>query len=60
MKIKRSEYERLKAAEDTCWSLMLAITIGVLEAVPVSERPLIGDSLDKWAKLAAEQGLMHE
>lgn len=55
------EYERLKVAEETCWSLFLAIGLGEMEEVPVSVRQwIVEGGMDRWSRLCAEQGLMSE
>jgi hypothetical protein len=50
------EMERLRAAEEVCWHIILGMHLG-LEADPI----LRGcDELQTWANLATRDGILHE
>lgn len=56
--VATAELERLQAAEDACWSMMLAIDFGGMNRVPMGWRQVVvGGGLQRWTDLAAEQGL---
>lgn len=50
--------KRRKAAEDVCWTLMLMMALGGLDDVPMEWRPLLADSLQSWADIAVDTGVM--
>lgn len=51
--------ERLAAAEEVCWALMVMIGLGEgLEEMPLEWRPWLGEPLQKWAHLAVETGIL--
>lgn len=43
--------QRRDAAEEVCWSILLAIELGGLEGVEPAWRKFIGEELQKWAEL---------
>lgn len=52
-------YDRLKAAEDVCWALLLLMHIGEMK-IPQSDREFLGDPMQKWADLAASTGVLKD
>jgi hypothetical protein len=56
--VTTAELERLYAAEETCWSLLLAITFAGMNRVPMGWRNnIVNGGFQRWADLSAEQGL---
>lgn len=49
--------ERLAAAEEVCWTLMLQIDAGGLK-IPAEWRAFLGEPLRTWADLAVRDGIM--
>jgi hypothetical protein len=48
---KTRNAQRRDAAEDVCWSLLIAIELGGLNEVEDGWRKMIGTELGKWAEL---------
>lgn len=57
--IDDAELERLRAAEEVCWMLILMMGTGLLPMEDRPSRDILGEPMLKWANIAAEQGLMH-
>lgn len=58
---EEQELARLRAAEETCFSLLLAVGLGMMEEVPMKTREFIASGgFDEWARLAEEQGLLRK
>lgn len=57
--VDEAELERLRVAEEVCWTLMLQMGLGLLTVEEQTERDFLAEPLLKWANIAAEQGLMH-
>lgn len=56
--VTTAELERLYAAEETCWSLLIAITFSGMNRVPMGWRNnIVAGGFQKWADLGAAQGL---
>lgn len=55
---RTKEAQRRAAAEEVCWSLMLMMELGGLEGIDMGWRRMLGDPLEKWAKLCEETGQM--
>lgn len=54
-KVKKAELERLQAAEDVCYTLILMMHIGLLEGGPFEHldvRTMLGEPMEKWSNLA--------
>ena len=49
--------QRRLAAEEVCWALMLMMQLGLLE-IPVGDRKILAEPMEKWAKLCVETGEM--
>lgn len=52
--ITKKEYERLVAAEEVCYGLMILISIGLLNGVEEGTRTIIYKDLEKWLDLEPE------
>jgi hypothetical protein len=60
--IEDAELERLRAAEEVCWTLMLVFGLDLLPPKDVNEetRKFIAEPMMEWSRLCVEQGLMQE
>lgn len=55
-----SEIERLHAAEDVCWTLMVMMDLGMLPIQDEPTRDFLAKPMLKWAEIAVAHGLMGE
>lgn len=59
--VSEAELERLRMAEEVCWSLLIWIALDKLNRIPLGVRKDIAEnSLGRWAELCAQQGLMRQ
>ena len=56
---KRLERKRLKAAEDVCYTILLAMALGGLD-IPLEDRQFIAKPMEKWVDLSVKSGLIRE
>jgi hypothetical protein len=57
--VKKAEIERLRAAEDVCWSLLLMMKLGGLD-ISHSWRQYLAKDVQKWVDRAVATGVMKE
>jgi hypothetical protein len=57
--MKKAEIERLKAAEDVCWSLMLLMKLGGLD-ISHSWKQYLAKDMQAWVDKAVATGVMSE
>lgn len=59
--VKAAEYERLQAAEEACFTALIAIGLGFMDAVAIPTRQLVAEhGLQKWVNMAARDGLLRD
>jgi hypothetical protein len=56
-KLKKKELKRLRAAEETCWTLMLMMGLGMLD-IPMHEREMLSRTMQKWVDLGVATGII--
>lgn len=58
--VKKGELQRLRAAEETCFALLLAIALGGVDIDQQWRVYLSENGLDDWMERAVEAGLVRE
>lgn len=56
--VDEKELERLRAAEEVCWTLILQMGLGILTIDNGREREFLATPMLEWANLAAETGVL--
>lgn len=59
--VKAADFERLQAAEEACFSTLIAIGLGVMDGAELDGREVVAEGgLLKWAHLATGQGMLRD
>ncbi len=56
--VKATEFRRLQAADEACWSTLLMLSLGQLEVALPTRKFIADHGLSEWAHRCVEAGLL--